>query len=543
MNIIGIIEVDLSENPIGLKNRCLDDFIGKPVLWHTVNGAKKIKSLSKIFVACRTRDETAVRKATDGLGCYYVVSDEITDIPQRRKLRAGRKWALSSWQGGIGRSMVYCEEGNPGLQYIIAKNDKADAILKLPSSAPLVDAGLAGAVIAKFMELKDKVDFIITGAPAGFNYEVISTEYLGRMAALKMTLKDVLDIRKNAYIPEPTVQEFFFRLEERIVSCNYRFTWDSDHHIDFLKSLARAAGEDGIFRMSCNEIIDLANRNIGFWQGRAPREIDVEITGKNNVSSIFAPKSYNPDIFMDLPVFKKLIDGAAVMDDTKISLCGAGEPLLHPDLMEMMVYAKQKGIYGTHLETNAILLDEELCGRLLDAGLDVISVPIDASGEKTYKETHGVDAYNTVVKNVKNLLEMRARKNQFHPFVVVEFTKVKENISEMESFVNYWFDKADWVVLRGFNDRAGQIEDKSLMHLTLGERELCEKLKNRMTILADGRAVMCGQDFCGKYAVGDIKKQTVRDIWDCLFYKELRQAHLTGNYDANPLCTQCKEWA
>lgn len=543
MNIIGIIEVDLVENPIGLKNRCLDDFLGKPVLWHTVNGAKKIKSLSKVFIACRTRDEAAVRKATGGLDCFYVVTDEIIDIPQRRKLRAGRKWALSSWQGGIGRSMVYCEEGSPGMQYIIAKNDKADAVIKLPSAAPLVDAGLADAVIGKFKELKDKVDFMITGAPAGFNYEVISTEYLGRMAALKMTLKDVLDIRKNVYIPEPTVQEFFYRLEEKIVSCNYRFTWDADHHIGFLKSLAQAAGQNNIFRMGCNEIIGLADSNPGFYQGRAPREIDVEIIGKNNTSSIFAPKPYNPDAFMDLPVFKKFIDDASIMDDTKISFCGVGEPLLHPGLVEMLGYAKQKGIYGTHLETNAILLDEELCGRLLDSGLDVISVPIDAFGEKTYRETHGVDAYNTVVRNVETLLDLRARKNQFHPFVVVEFTKVRENISEMESFVNYWFEKADWVVLRGFNDRASQIEDKSLMHLTLGERELCWKLQNRMTISADGRAVMCGQDYCGKYVAGDIKKQSISEIWNCRFYNELRQAHRTGNYDANPLCMQCKDWS
>ncbi|MFW6078529.1 MAG: radical SAM protein [Gemmatimonadota bacterium] len=53
-----------------------------------------------------------------------------------------------------------------------------------------------------------------------------------------------------------------------------------------------------------------------------------------------------------------------------------GEPLLHPRMADIVVYAKEKGCW-TNIVTNGLLLHEELIKGLSEAGLDSMCVSID----------------------------------------------------------------------------------------------------------------------------------------------------------------------
>ncbi len=53
-----------------------------------------------------------------------------------------------------------------------------------------------------------------------------------------------------------------------------------------------------------------------------------------------------------------------------------GEPLLRPDLFDLMAAAKERGLY-TSLSTNGVLIGVETVRRLLDAGTDYVGVSLD----------------------------------------------------------------------------------------------------------------------------------------------------------------------
>ena len=59
-----------------------------------------------------------------------------------------------------------------------------------------------------------------------------------------------------------------------------------------------------------------------------------------------------------------------------IVFMGLGEPLLHPRFLDMVRLAKARGLRA-EVTTNALLLDDEVAGRLLAAGLDQLVVSID----------------------------------------------------------------------------------------------------------------------------------------------------------------------
>jgi radical SAM protein with 4Fe4S-binding SPASM domain len=61
-------------------------------------------------------------------------------------------------------------------------------------------------------------------------------------------------------------------------------------------------------------------------------------------------------------------------------------------------------------------------------------------------------------------------------------------------------------------------------------------------VLADGRVVACDQDVKGVCELGDLNKQTWNDIMQSDRVSELKQAHVTQDFSAFPLCAACNEW-
>src|SRR5947209_1435063 len=76
-----------------------------------------------------------------------------------------------------------------------------------------------------------------------------------------------------------------------------------------------------------------------------------------------------------LPVMKKRLDELAALGTTIITFSG-GEPLLHPDLDELIAYVRERGIIAA-LITNGYLLTPQRVQQLNDAGLDHMQISID----------------------------------------------------------------------------------------------------------------------------------------------------------------------
>jgi MoaA/NifB/PqqE/SkfB family radical SAM enzyme len=82
-----------------------------------------------------------------------------------------------------------------------------------------------------------------------------------------------------------------------------------------------------------------------------------------------------------------------------------GEPLLHPDLPELIRHAKREGILRVRLISNAFLMSEQKVEALNAAGLDHLQVSVD-----------GVEPNDVTMKTLKPLrpkLEMLARVAKF----------------------------------------------------------------------------------------------------------------------------------
>ena len=108
----------------------------------------------------------------------------------------------------------------------------------------------------------------------------------------------------------------------------------------------------------------------------APVEAQLIVTRRCNLSCGYCSEYDDRSEMIPLPALKERIDALHRLGVINISLLG-GEPLMHPELPEIVAYADRRA--QASVTTNGFLLTQDLICRLTDAGLANMEVSIDSA--------------------------------------------------------------------------------------------------------------------------------------------------------------------
>jgi len=108
---------------------------------------------------------------------------------------------------------------------------------------------------------------------------------------------------------------------------------------------------------------------------RAPIEAQLIVTRRCNLSCGYCSEYDKTSEMIPLDVLKRRMDVLHRLGVVNIALLG-GEPLLHPDLPEIVAYGSRRA--QVSITTNGFLLTESLIRRLNAAGLANMEVSVDA---------------------------------------------------------------------------------------------------------------------------------------------------------------------
>ena len=246
---------------------------------------------------------------------------------------------------------------------------------------------------------------------------------------------------------------------------------------------------------------------------------------------------------MDTNLYKKIIDEVSEYPYTVVRPFNSGEPLMRKDMPELISYAKLKGIKYVSINTNGSLLDTEKRHKLIKAGLNHIEVSIDAATSETYSRIRqqAPDMFEVVVENT--IAYKKDLKNfGLNGKVSVSFVLQKNNAHELEKFKSFWKDKVDFVVIRPFHQHNKLIlENERSTKMSSRRRHPCPYLWNRLIIQHDGRVRFCEADWKAEHAIGNVKENSIKDIWSGQKYAELRKSHVNGTFE-HLYCFTCTDW-
>ena len=229
------------------------------------------------------------------------------------------------------------------------------------------------------------------------------------------------------------------------------------------------------------------------------------------------------------------------MDDVRLTLAGVGDPLLHPEALEIIDAAHEAGVFAIHVETDLAASPPAQLERMAASPVDVLTVHIPAATQETYEKTMGADGLPAVVQNLRHFLMHRQSLGQATPILVPTFTKCGVNFHEMEAWYDHWLRTVGCAVIAAPSDCAGQIPDVSLADMSPPRRVPCRRLANRLTILSDGSIVACENDVTGRHPLGHVSRSSIAEVWQS-HIPTLRAAHAAGDFTQISLCGSCRDW-
>jgi MoaA/NifB/PqqE/SkfB family radical SAM enzyme len=222
-----------------------------------------------------------------------------------------------------------------------------------------------------------------------------------------------------------------------------------------------------------------------------------------------------------------------------------GEPLAHPQCYDLLDYAVRNSGVMVALTTNGTIMNERRMGRLLESGLDVIDVSIDAFTAETYARVRVNGKLDVTRANVLRLLE-HVRAGGLRTRVVVSYVEQPENRHETRDFERFWKEAgAHFVVVRRLHSAAGAVP--TVAHAMRDanapvSRTPCLYPWERISLTPDGKLAFCPQDWVHGSVVADYHATTIREVWQSPFYTALREAHLSNDFSCHAFCGQCPDW-
>lgn len=260
-----------------------------------------------------------------------------------------------------------------------------------------------------------------------------------------------------------------------------------------------------------------------------PPVVRIETTNACNAHCIMCPHTNmaRPVHAMPDELFEKIIRECSCNRLSEIHLHNFGEPLLDLGLEDKIKSVKKNCRAYVKIFTNGSLLTTDRIHKLLNSGIDEIKISVDGSTSGEYERTRPPLKWSKISDNIKNLIETRDLLRLKTKVYVTCCTN--HSATSLLDFPTEFAlgPKHNWGGQHGNNAK--------------GKFVKCNRLWRTFTILVDGSVAQCHADVHGKYILGNIYQQTIRDIWNSQAYHTIRQLHEESQQSKLELCRNCSQ--
>ncbi|MEC7641585.1 MAG: radical SAM/SPASM domain-containing protein [Nitrospinota bacterium] len=305
-------------------------------------------------------------------------------------------------------------------------------------------------------------------------------------------------------------------------------------------------------------IFDFTVKSLADTLEEWPRSLMIDNTNRCNAKCVWCP---NPDLtnlgLMKMPLYKKIVDDYAQRGGY-ICFGTFGEPLLDSTFAEKIEYTRRfASIPRVEVLTNAYFLNKRVVPTLLENSVGV-EISLDELDKKTFEDVKKM-SYDVVRENIINFLEANDRLPK--PVVVnfrIKTLKTMEETLNHELFkkindhqctviltpiddniITNWagrFDKDTFFEQHGINSENVRYNHKQF---NKANKAPCNQLWRWMVIYWDGSVVLCCVDMFSSTVVGNLRENTIEEIWNGPILTELREKMVQRKRFEIPICKNC----
>lgn len=277
---------------------------------------------------------------------------------------------------------------------------------------------------------------------------------------------------------------------------------------------------------------------------------------------------------LPLELFRKVVDDLAAFPHPvrQLRLYGQGEPLVHPDFAEMAAYAVNSGHANSVMTlSNGALFTPALSQKIIATGIHEICISIDGLCDQQFKLL--VKRNISFAEYYDNLAYLHSIKGD----CTLRFT-VQDNLladdGERERCREIFGGICDSLTFGALYDwgadglaniapenavaigNIGKCADKMRInpetallpihaeiyhrYLTDGQdRLVCPMIFYALNVNSNGKVSICCADFPQSLLCGDVRKESLSQIWHGERLHMYRERHLSGKREQFALCRDC----
>ncbi len=436
--LVGAIVVfDPERSALGVPRDGARDIAGRPALAWTLARLAQCKRLNRAVIV--TTDESAAQAI---IAAHPVdLNTDVVTVEERTLRRPGiaaaRLFSRTTWRGGIANITCHDENFLPeAIHEVMCARDWRAALLG-GADWSLVDPQLCDDAIDRWTEATGNL-LAFSQAPPGLCGCVIDRTLLDQWRGSKNlgvlgAIGGMLGYHPRRPTPDPIAQRACAAIDPRIRDAHARFIVD-DHRA---AALIEEFSEDAL-TWSALEVINRANAAAPC----SPHHYVIELCAGRPKHGVVAPWATGvSEDWKTTP--RERIESilqaiGAARNDAIVTFTGVGDPLTHPDIIDLISFAKQCGVAGAHVRT-PLHTDRTMLDALLKSPLDVLSVDLFANTAATYEKLTGVEGFRAALENIDRLIQSRAgTPPDAMPWIVPHITRCESTIDEIEGFYDKW---------------------------------------------------------------------------------------------------------
>lgn len=240
--------------------------------------------------------------------------------------------------------------------------------------------------------------------------------------------------------------------------------------------------------------------------------------------------------FMDMELYRRLVDEISENQPSGIVLASRGEPLLHKNFTEMVRYATQKGVIDVKVNTNCTRLNEKAARELLEAEPNTLVFSVDAGDKKEFEAIRVGANFDQIVGNIKKFNEIRSKEfPNSKTRTRVSMTIFRET-QDAEQARKLWEPLVDEFAVHSADYRLDIYQHPPLPQ----ETRPCGLLWERLYVWWDGSVNPCDTDYKSCLSPGKISQgQSIKSIWLGEKMQAMRRNHQAGQKSLHFPCNQC----
>ena len=523
--IAALIPIDIHRNGLGIARSLAEPFNGRSVLQATLERLGTSQTLQSIILIVARRDDVSalIDPSRISLPVEIEVAHESPFGPEHEAIAAARLWSDTCWRGGIGGMSIYDEILCPQVMHEIMRRRGMTAALLVGPDWPLVHvSGCEGcdAIVRRHLEHPAQHNLVFTQSPPGICGCLISATLMSELAQRNRlsTVGGLLVYQPHAPQHDPIARDVNVQINHQVRRSLVRATFDTPRQRERIK-----IAMSSLNGMDLNAVDAVAAIENSSDRCDLPQHVTLELCTHRTSRGILARHPFGPidRAPLDIALAERLLQQIGEVPDAVLRLAGVGDPLLHPQFDRIVQFAKQCGIRAVGLRTE-LLVDRAVLDRLLNCGIDVVSVDLHADRADTYQRMMGLggDRFKDVLINIEYLLQNRRRLTAQSgtaafalPWIVPHLQRRAETYEDIDTFFDRWQHMLGAAVIEG--PPPFDTTDMLTPAVTPPRVRARDRARSMM-IFCDGSVPLDEWDWPCSRPAGNASQTALREIWKAM---------------------------